>query len=192
LVPSGAIITVQGSYNNEITGLGALFDPSSTSIYGLNRFENTWLNPLHVDLENKEIEEMQIQTMLDNIEVQSGQAVNLIVCSMGVRRALHKMLSKNSISLNTMEIAGGYKTMSFNGIPVVADRFCPEGTIYLLNTADFTLHQLCDWQWLCGDDGKILKQVASKPTYTATLVKYAELICSRPYAQGALIGVTEE
>ena len=42
-----------------------------------------------------------------------------------------------------------------------------------------------------GDDGKILKQVANKPVYTATLVKYAELICAKPYAQGALFGINE-
>ena len=30
--------------------------------------------------------------------------------------------------------------------------------MYLLNTNDFCLHQLCDWQWLEGDDGKVLQQ----------------------------------
>lgn len=81
--------------------------------------------------------------------------------------------------------------MSYNGIPIVADRFCPEGTMYLLNTNDFTLHQLCDWQWLEGEDGKVLKQIAGKPVYTATLVKYADLICARPNGQGMISGITE-
>ena len=35
-------------------------------------------------------------------------------------------------------------------------------------------------RWLEGEDGKVLKQVAGKPVYTATLVKYAELLCYRP------------
>jgi hypothetical protein len=90
-----------------------------------------------------------------------------------------------------MEIEGGFKAISFNGIPVVADRFCPEGTMYLLNTDDFIVHQLCDWQWLEGEDGKILKQVPGKPVYTATLVKYAELMCNKPSGQGMLSGITE-
>jgi hypothetical protein len=42
-----------------------------------------------------------------------------------------------------------------------------------------------------GEDGKILKQVPGKPVYTATLVKYAELMCSRPNGQGVLYGITE-
>lgn len=46
-------------------------------------------------------------------------------------------------------------------------------------------------RWLEGEDGKVLKQVAGKPVYTATLVKYAELICNRPCGQGALLGIKE-
>ena len=63
--------------------------------------------------------------------------------------------------------------------------------MYVLNTDEFTLHQLCDWRWLEGDDGRVLKQIPGKPVYTATLVKYAELMCSRPNGQGMLRGITE-
>lgn len=110
---------------------------------------------------------------------------------MGVKRALASYFNQYKTYIPSMEILGGYKALSFGGIPVVADRFCPSGTMYLLNTDDFCLHQLCDWQWLEGEDGKILRQVAGKPVYTATLVKYAELLCSRPFGQGVLTGITE-
>lgn len=41
-------------------------------------------------------------------------------------------------------------------------------------------------RWLEDEDGKILKQVAGKPAYCATLVKYAELICRKPCGQAML------
>ncbi|MBE7087727.1 MAG: phage major capsid protein [Clostridiales bacterium] len=189
-VSEGSIITVQGSYNNEITGLGAIFGNGNT-LYGLDKKTHTWLNP-YVKTEAGKISEGMIQTALDTIEENSGSAVNFIVCSWGVRRALQTLFSANRRSLDTVELAGGFKAMSYNGIPIVADRFCPDGTMYLLNTADFTLHQLCDWQWLEGEDGNVLKQVAGKPVYTATLVKYADLICARPIGQGMITGITEE
>jgi hypothetical protein len=85
-----------------------------------------------------------------------------------------------------MQFDGGFTAMSYNGIPIVVDRFCPAGCMYLLNTDDFKLHQLCDWQWLEGEDGKILKQVPGKPVYAATLVKYAELMCENPGGQARL------
>ncbi len=189
-VPEGSKMYVQGSFYKELTGLGAIFS-STGSIYGLDRSKHPWLIP-YMNTEVGDITENAIQTALDAIEENSGSTANIILCSLGVRRALKTLLSENRGFVNTMDLAGGYKAMSYNGIPIVADRFCPEGTMYLLNTDDFCLHQLCDWEWLETDDGGILKQVAGKPVYSATLVKYADLLCSRPIGQAMLSGINEE
>ena len=186
-VPVGAFVCIAGSTGNELTGLAALF--SENEIYGVDRTYSV-MKPYMVD-EVGDISESAIQTAIDTIEEQSGGKVNFIVCSWGVRRALLEYYKQNQTQLATMEIEGGFKAISFNGIPVVADRFCPAGTMYLLNTNDFKIHQLCDWQWLEGEDGKVLKQIANKPVFTATLVKYAELMCDRPGGQGMLRGIDE-
>jgi hypothetical protein len=178
---------VQGSKGNELTGLGALF--SSNKIYGHER--TSALTP-YMKGAIGGIDESKIQTALDIIEANSGTKINFIVCSWGVRRALIEYYKDFNTVLPTLELEGGFKALSFNGIPILVDRFCPEGSMYLLNTDYFKIHQLCDWQWLEGEDGKILKQIAGKPIYTATLVKYAELICERPNAQGLLYGITEK
>ena len=115
----------------------------------------------------------------------------MIICSSGVKRAFQNHLATYKRNVDVMELKGGYKAISYNGIPIVSDRFCPEGTMYLLNSEDFTLHQLCDWAWLEGEDGKILKQNANKPTYSATLVKYADLLCNKPCGQAMLTGIIE-
>ena len=138
-----------------------------------------------------EISETAIQTAIDELEENTGSKVNFIVCSSGVKRAYQKHLATYKRNIDVMELNGGYKALSYNGIPVISDRFCPEGTMYLLNTDDFILHQLCDWKWLEGEDGRVLKQVANKPVYSATLVKYADLVCTRPCGQAMLSGITE-
>ena len=183
-----AVVVLQNSYGLELTGLGAIFSDSAT-LYGVTRAGNSWMNP-YTETAVGAITENKIQKAMDKVEENAGSAVNFIVCSWGVRRALINELSK-SRHTETLELDGGFRALSFNGIPVVADRFCPEGTMYLLNTEDFRLHQLCDWQWLEGEEGKILRQKAGKPVYTATPVKYAELICSRPCGQAKLSGITE-
>ena len=188
-IPAKSVITMRGSFGNEITGLGAIFGSGNT-LYGLSRETNSWLNPYSKE-EVGELSENVIQTAIDEIEANSGSSVNFIVCSWGVRRALAEVLSASRRAVDTMTLEGGFKAITFNGIPVVADRFCPEGTMYLLNTNDFAFHQLCDWQWMEADDGRILKQVPGKPVYTSTLVKYADLLCSRPSGQGVLKGITE-
>lgn len=189
-VSIGSIITVHGSYQNEITGLAAIFDDNVDTLYGVSKSANPWIKP-YIQSSVGTLTEAKLQKAIDNLENIGGNTPDVIVTGFGVRRAIVSLLSTNRRSLDTLDIAGGFKSVSFNGIPVIADRFCPRNTIYILNSKDFALHQLCDWQWLSGDDGKVLRQIPGKPVYTATLVKYAELMCSRPYAQAMLKGVTE-
>ncbi|MBO5926527.1 MAG: phage major capsid protein, partial [Clostridia bacterium] len=189
LIPEGTIVTVQGSYNQEITGLGAIFKDSG-SIYGLDRSTHKWLIP-YIKNNVGNISETAIQTAIDYLDENAGSRVNFIICSSGVKRAFQNHLSTYKRNIDVLDLNGGYKALSYNGIPIVSDRFCPEGTMYLLNTDDFVLHQLCDWKWLEGEDGRVIKQVADKPVYKATLVKYADLICSRPCGQAMLTGITE-
>ena len=186
-IPVGAKMYLHGSQGYELTGLKAIF--GNGDLYGVDR--NKPLMKPYIKNNVGEISESIIQTAMDMIEENSGSKVNFIVCSWGVKRALAEHLRQNSVVMPTIEFAGGFKAVSFNGIPVIADRFCPAGTMYLLNTEDFKIHQLCDWKWLEGEDGKILKQIPGKPVYTATLVKYAELMCDRPSGQGMLSGITE-
>ena len=88
-----------------------------------------------------------------------------------------------------MNLQGGFKAISYNGIPLVIDRFVKDDEMYLLNTKEFELCQLGDWQWLEGNDGRIIKQKEGYPIYTATLVKYADLLCNRPNNQAKLSGI---
>ena len=94
------------------------------------------------------------------------------------------------MNVEYMELDGGYQTITYSGIPVVADRFAPKGTMYMLNSKDFKMHQLCDWRWIEGNEGKVLHQNADTATYNATLVKYADLICDRPIGQAVISGIT--
>lgn len=183
------LVCGQGSYNLELTGLGAIFKDTG-SLYGLDRATHKWMIP-YMQSSVGTLSETVMQKAIDWLEERAGSRVDFIVCSWGVKRALQNLLSENRRSTDVEVLAGGYKAMTYNGIPVVADRFCPDGTMYLLNTSDFCLHQLCDWKWLEGDDGKVLKQIAGKPLYTATLVKYADLVCARPCGQAMLTGITE-
>ncbi|MCQ2399440.1 MAG: phage major capsid protein, partial [Clostridia bacterium] len=134
-VVSGDYLIVQNSYKQEITGLGAIFKTTG-SIYGLDRSTHKWLVP-YIKSSVGTITETEIQKTIDTLEEETGSKINFILCSAGVKRALQQVLSAYRRNCDVMELKGGYKAMSYNGIPVVSDRFCPDGTMYFLNTDDF-------------------------------------------------------
>lgn len=187
-VSEGDYVTVQGSYENELTGLGAIFGTDST-IYGIDRDTHKWLKPYTKT--SSTIGDSVIQGVIDAIEEDSGTYADMLVCSAGVKRAYLEYLVTNRLNVEYMTLDDGTQAVSYQGIPMVADRFCPAKTMYVLHTPDFRIYQLCDWRWLEGDDGKVLKQIAGKPVYNATLVKYADILCQRPCAQGSITNITE-
>jgi len=183
----GQIFYVQGSKNNEITGLGAIFN-TNANIYGLSRNENKWLNP-YISTKSQEIGDNVIQTAIDFLEENSSSNVDFISCGAGVRRAYLQYLACYRRNVDVVELESGHKAISVSGIPMVVDRFVEDDTMYLLDTSKFTLHQLCDWEWIEGEGGNILRQKPGYPAYTATLVKYADLICDQPNGQAKISGI---
>ncbi len=183
------IITVVAGSNLELTGLEKVLGTSST-IYGVSRSGNPFLLP-NIDSTTTSVTETAIQSAIDEVEESTGDNINFIACSYGVRRALQNHLATYRRNIDTMNLEGGFRALSYNGVPVVADRFCADKTMYLLNTDYFTLYQLCDWEWLEGENGSVLKQIPGTATYSATLVKYAELLCEKIRAQAVFTNLTE-
>ena len=182
-------ITIQNSKGYELTGLGAIF--GTKDIYGLKRSENSWLKKKKKNVGGT-LDMGTIQEAIDYIDETTGSAVNFITCAYDVKKEYIKNLSANRINIDYMTLDGGFKALSYSGIPLVSDKFIEDGEMYLLNTDDFKMHQLCDWRWLEGDNGNVIKQKLGSPTYTATLVKYADIVCDRPCGQAKLTGIVCE
>ncbi len=187
---AGAKLYLQNSKNNELTGLGALFDTANiTSLYGLTRADYDFLNPTCKSSVGA-LTISGIQDVIDDVERKAGSEINYITTSFAVRKKYVALCAEKNSNIDVMNLDGGYKALSYAGIPVVADRFCPAQSMYLLNTQNFALHQLCDWRWLEGDNGNVLRQAPNSATYSATLVKYADLLCDRPVGQAVMSGIT--
>lgn len=180
---AGKYLYVSGAYGNEITGFKALF--GSDDIYGNDRSDSYFV-PATFSVTT--LTESLIMEKINYLEQFFNRRPNMILCSYSAKAKIAELLSADTLRPATTVLEGGYSAILFDGIPVVADRYCPESELYLINTDDFVLCQLCDWSWLEDEDGKILKQVPGKAAYSATLVKYAELVCKRPCAQGLIRG----
>lgn len=187
-IGKGYTLYVQGQKDNEITGLEAIFKDTPT-LYGVNRADYAFMHPYKKTIAGK-CTLNAIYSAINEIEFWGGQT-DFILCSFDIRRQYLDFLVERNIAADYINLDGGYKALSCAGIPIVADRFVADGTMYLLNSNDFTLHQLCDWRWLEDENGCILRKGIGKSSYTATLVKYADLLCERPAGQGKLIFIKE-
>ena len=129
---------------------------------------------------------------IDEVEESTSAKINFISCASAVRRKYQSLLIEGNRNVNMIDLGNGFKALDFYGIPMVSDKFVPEKSMYLLDTDCFTLHQMCDWEWLSDESGNILSQKSDYPVYTATLVKYADMICRCPNGQASLRGITVE
>jgi hypothetical protein len=177
-----------------LNGIDSLFMQDGR-IYNLDTARHKGINPFltAVEVVGNEyapvVTEDDVLTFLDGYEEHcQGNPADIILTHPMMRKAIFENLKEFRSNIDVTEMAGGFKGFSFNGIPMYADVKCKGGTLYALNSDSFGMHQLCDWTWLSGDDGSILKQIDGKAAYNATLVKYADLICEKPFLQGKLTG----
>ncbi|MBQ2894956.1 MAG: phage major capsid protein, partial [Clostridia bacterium] len=105
---AGDYVTVQGSLNKELTGLGAIFGDSDT-LYGLKRADHKWLKPHKFEAEY--ISDTVIQKAIDAMEEVAGSTADFIVCSAGVKRAYQSYLACSKTITDVMELEGGYKAI---------------------------------------------------------------------------------
>lgn len=160
-------------------GLRYLFDDKEKLLYGVDRKE---IKPITKSI--SKFDDASIQEIIDDY----NEDVNFIICNQKAKRQYQEYLNNNRRNIEIIQMNGGFNCIAFNDIiPIVANKNVPDNEIYLINTDDFKLHQLCDWRWIEGEDGTILKQVPCYPKYSAQLVKYANYICKQPQKQIKII-----
>ena len=175
-------IHVHGAIGNELIGLAGIFD--AKTLYGHDKTAEPYFAPYIT--KTSTLTEDDLCDVIDYMEESFNSNINMILCSYKTRKKIAQLIADRKRVVNSIDVNTGIGTVSVNNVPVYADKYCPEGVIYFLNTDDFSLNQLCDWEWLEDEGGKILKQVPGKAAYSATLVKYAELICRKPCGQAKL------
>ena len=124
--------------------------------------------------------DVTIQSAIDSVEEVAGSAADFIVCSSGVKRAYQDYLITNRSNIDVMNLQGGYKAISYNGIPVVGTDSLPKERCIYSILPIFICISCATGGGSKATTAKVIKQVANKPLYTATLVKYADMICDRP------------
>ena len=193
-VTEGQYITLAGNYGMELTGLKEILTPNNT-LYGINRANAKWFNPQVFDKSSggqpAAFDSLWMAKALKVVDNRVGETPSFFVCSDGVELAYVNEQNTYKRNPEMMKVDGGYKLISYNGVPITAEKYFMSNAMALINLNDFELAQLADWDWLDAD-GAILTRITNKAAYEATMALYAELICKRPGGQAIILGIEEE
>ena len=176
------------SVNDDGTSMNGIDSLFKQSIYGISISTNPEIAPCNFRDTGASLNVLDEEAALEFLDAYEehcqSMPADILLTHPRVKKAIFESLKSTRSNIATAELAGGFHGFTFNGIPMYSDVKCKAGSLYALNSKSFAMHQLCDWTWLSNEDGSILKQLPGKATYMATLVKYADLICDKPFLQG--------
>ena len=177
-------ITVQNSYNREITGLGAIFDEGVATIYGVNKAENAYLLPTVVDA-NTDIDDSVIWDAIENAETYKNSKIDMIMMGKSAYKHYIEYLRTNNVRVESMtkEITGGFKAIDYafgnRSIDVVYDQFIPDDEAWCVESGALELHTQ-EWDFADLQGGGIFNLMENSSVYRALLANYGDLICTNP------------
>lgn len=187
LISVGCKITIYNSFGKELTGLNDIFE--SSVIYNLERSKYSGLKP-YIKNEVGEISDMVILDAINACEDNHNISIDYIRASNDVVSKYIAYKQKNNLNVASLDIKGGYKTISFNGsIPIVKSKFAPEGTMDLLDSKTFQMYNLGKGEF-DSESGSILQRDSGKASYTGLYTLFTEQYCRCPGGQGRLTGIT--
>ena len=177
-------ITVQNSFNREITGLGAIFDESITHLYGVEKESNPYLKPVTMECV-QDITDGLITKALRTAKNEKNSNIDMILCGDDAYDNYVTYLRDNNIRVEDMShtIQGGFKAIKFifgnKEVDIVNESFVPTGEMWGIDTSALELHSQ-EWNFADLQGGGIFNLMEGQSIYRALLANYGDLICTNP------------
>ena len=130
-----------------------------------------------------------VQQGLNKARIAGGMPSS-IVTSFGVQREFYTLFTTQVqyIDPKTLDYQQGFKTLSYNGMPVIADIEAPYGKMYILDESTLKVYSDQDWHFLDAD-GLTLRQVTGYDKFEAIMARYMNLGATRRNNQVVITGI---
>ncbi len=179
----------------EITGLSTIVNSSGT-LHNVNpNNDPEWVSEVDTAASNRAATDNLFETMMDNIFVIGGEDPDWIQTSFGVQRNYGNQLkTQKRFDSPALKLEGGFLaptvTTPRGTIAFTVDRFNPENTAFILNSAHLIEFVLDDWDFM-DEDGSVLSRVSNTPAFEAAFLKWHELSTDKRNAHGRIDDITE-
>ena len=180
-------ITVQNSYNREITGIGAIFDKNIPTLYGVSKAENKVIVPTVLG-ENESLQTIEDGILWDAIEgaeTYKNSKIDMILMGRRAYKSYVDYLRTNNVRVENVsrEITGGFKSLAFafgnREIDIVYEQFVPDNEVWCLESGTLELHTQ-EWDFADLQGGGIFNLMENSSVYRALLANYGDLVCTNP------------
>jgi len=133
-----------------------------------------------------------IQQALNKARIAGGYPT-AIVTSLGVQRLFYNSLT-DVVRYNdpgSLTYEAGFKTLMYNGMPLIADIDAPWGQMYILDESTLKVYSDQDFHFLDAD-GQTLRQEGNKDAFSAYMVRYMNMGATRRNNQIVITGITAD
>ena len=192
-------VTTVGEVNrwsDEVDGIQRIIPSAGANQFGgINAATaaNSWWDNQRIDLtvssNPKLLALSDLQQALNLVRIAGGMPTAMIT-SLGVQRSVYELLDDQVQYINpeSLSYAAGFKTLSYNGMPIIADIDAPYGTLYILDESTLKVFSDQDWHFLDAD-GMTLRQVTGYDKFEAIMARYMNLGATRRNNQCVITGI---
>lgn len=177
--------------SDEVDGLKRIVADSATALGGITPTGSAvWWDNQRVAVDGA-LSLESIQKGLNLARIAGGMPTS-VVTSLGIQREFYMLLQDLVRYVEPDSATGyaaGFKALSYNGMPIIADIDAPYGHMYVLDEATMKVFSDQDWHFLDAD-GLTLRQVTGYDKFEAILARYMNLGATRRNNQVVLTGIT--
>lgn len=130
------------------------------------------------------------QQAMDIVQILGDGAVGFWLTTHGIRRQYLNGLVAAKRYPNTMDLDGGFKTLTYDGRPIVVDKHCTRGRVYGIDEATIQLKYETDYDWM-DQDGSILHRLPDMDAFQACLYRYHQLCTDKRNANVAILDIQD-
>ena len=175
-------ITVQNSYGRELTGLGAIMDTSVTSLYGLTKSTNAWINPTIIDASN-DISDLVLYEGVSAAKTYKNSVIDMILMGDAAFKAYQSFMQESTTQIvEKLRFEGGavgYKVITGDRESIIVNEHnVPTNEAWGVDTTSFHM-DITDWNF-ADYNGSAFVLKADSSIYRALLAAYGNLMCDNP------------